>query len=138
MIKFNFNRLLVVLAAALALPLGTASAQMMAPDGSEITGQPVRVDVNGISNTVYFNRGGTARIVGATGQEASGTWSAQNGNLCLTAGSTRECWPYQTAFAANQPVVLTSDCGSVSRFTALSTNRMAAPPVQVQRAGERG
>lgn len=137
MIVLSFKRLIIVLTAALVLPFGLASAQSMVPDGSEIVGQPVRVDVGGVSNTVYFNPGGSARIVGAAGQEVRGTWLAQNGNLCLSAGSDRECWPYQTAFRAGEPIVLTSDCGSASRFTALAVNRPAAP-VQVRRAGERG
>lgn len=138
MIKSMLSRATVALLAATLLPVGMASAQSMMPNGSEIEGQPVRVDVNGVTNTVYLNRGGTARIIGASGQEVAGNWSAQNGNLCLTAGAGRECWAYQSAFQAGQPVALTSDCGSVSQFTALATNRMAAPPVQVRRAGERG
>ena len=136
----RLNRLLTASAAAMLLPMGLASAQMMAPDGSEIVGQPLRVEVNGVTNTVYLNADGSARIVGSANQQVTGSWSAANGNLCLTGGSERECWPYQTAFQQGQPVVLTSDCGSASRFTALATNRRApvTPPVQVQQAGERG
>lgn len=140
MLKITLRRFAIVMAAGLALPTGMASAQMMAPNGSEIVGQPVRVETAGTSNTVYFNRGGTARIVGATGEEANANWAVQGNNLCLSSGSVRECWPYQEAFRQGQPVQLTSDCGATSRFTALSTNAMPvqAPPVQVQRAGERG
>lgn len=135
---FSFKRLAIGAAATLVLPVGIASAQMMAPDGSEIVGQPVRVETGGVANTVYFNRGGTARIIGAAGQEESGNWAVQGGNLCLASGAARECWPYQTSFRSGQPVQLTSNCGATSRFTALSTNAMPAPPVQMQRAGERG
>ena len=52
-------RAATALALIAALP-GVALAQ--AVPGSEIVGQPVTVTTNGISNTVYLDPGGTARI----------------------------------------------------------------------------
>lgn len=131
------KRAAALIVASIILPAGMASAQAVAPDGSEIAGHAVTVETGGTVNTVYFNRGGTARIVGATGQEAAGNWFVQGRNLCLTSGTVRECWPYQTAFRSGQTTQLTSDCGAPSRWTALSTNALP-PPVQVREAGERG
>ena len=56
---------LVRAAGALALMTslpGIAYAQAWVP-GSEIVGQPVTVTTNGVSNTVYLDPGGSARIM---------------------------------------------------------------------------
>jgi hypothetical protein len=111
---------------------GVALAQ--ATPGSEIVGQPVTVTTNGISNTVYLDPGGTARIMTPGGNTVAGTWSAANGQLCLSTGAAQECWPYASPFQAGQPVTLTSSCGSSSTWLASSTN---TPPPSGQR-GERG
>jgi hypothetical protein len=126
------------LVAAAVLPLTGALAQSGAPTGSELAGHSVQVDSAGTVNTVYFDQGGTARIVGTGGQEVAANWAVQNGNICLSASSARECWPYQAAFQAGQPVDLVSDCGAATRWTPVSTAQPAPPPVQTQRAGERG
>ena len=102
--------------------------------GSEITGQSVQVETNGVTNTVYFDPGGAARIQTPAGNTVPGTWAAANGQLCLTTDAAQECWPYAQPFQAGQPLSLTSSCNAASRWTALSTN-MA--PVQAG-AGERG
>ena len=102
--------------------------------GSEITGQSVQVETNGVTNTVYFDPGGAARIQTPAGNTVPGSWAAANGQLCLTTGAAQECWPYAQPFQAGQPLSLTSSCNAASRWTALSTN-MA--PVQAG-AGERG
>lgn len=115
-------------------PLSAAAAQAVWVPGTEITGHAVQVDTNGVMNTVYFDPGGSARIVSASGREVQGNWSVQNQQLCLNAGGTQECWPYTQAFRAGQPVTLTSSCQATSNWTALST---AQPPMQ-QRSGERG
>ena len=120
----------------LAIAPTAALAQSGAPTGSEIVGQSVQVDTAGVVNTVYFDQGGTARIVGAAGQEVAGNWSVQNGTMCLASSAARECWPYQAAFQAGQPVTLVSDCGASSVWTPAATNQPA--PIQPQRAGERG
>lgn len=121
-------------AAALALAPSAASAQM-APNGSEIIGHSVQVQTaSGVTNTVYFQPGGVTRIVAPSGTEVQGTWSVANQALCLGAGTARECFPYQQAFQAGQPVTVTSDCGATSTWTALST----APTSLPTRQGERG
>ena len=117
----------------LVLPT-VAAAQTWVP-GSEIAGQSAQVTTNGVTNTVYFDQGGTARIVSPGGTTVNGTWAATNGQLCLNNGAASECWPYAQPFQAGQPLSLTSSCNAASRWTALSTNM--APPAQVG-AGERG
>jgi len=113
---------------------GAAFAQAGAP-GSEIVGQPIAVTTNGVTNTVYFDPGGSARIMTPGGNTIPGTWTAANGQLCLSNGTAQECWPYASPFQAGQPVTLTSSCGSSSSWLASSTN--PPPPASGQR-GERG
>jgi hypothetical protein len=125
-------RVAVGLTVMAGLP-GVALAQAWTP-GSEIVGQPVSVTTNGITNTVYLDPGGTARIMTPAGNPVAGTWTAANGQLCLSNGTIQECWPYTGPFQAGQPVTLTSSCNSSSTWLASSTN---APPAQGQR-GERG
>jgi len=114
---------------------GVALAQAWVP-GSEIVGQPVTVTTNGVSNTVYLDPGGTARIMTPGGNTVAGTWSAANGQLCLGNGAAQECFPYASPFQAGTPVTLASSCGSSSSWLASSTNAPATP-AQGQR-GERG
>ena len=103
--------------------------------GSEIIGQSIQVETNGVTNTVFFDPGGVARIQTPGGNTVPGTWAASNGQLCLSTGAAQECWPYAQPFQAGQQISLTSSCNSASRWTALGTNQ--APPMQ-QGAGERG
>lgn len=113
-----------------------AAAQTGWVPGTEITGHAVQVQTGGVSNTVYFDPGGNARIVTPSGNEVQGRWSVENQNLCLQTGAaTRECWPYRTAFQAGQAVDLTSSCQVTSRWTPISTQPFA--PMQQSR-GERG
>ena len=122
-------------ATAVALILGVPGmALAQATSGSEIVGQPVTVTTNGVSNTVYLDPGGTARVMTPGGNTVAGTWSAANGQLCLSTGAAQECWPYASPFQAGQPVTLTSSCGSSSTWLPSSTN---TPPATGQR-GERG
>jgi hypothetical protein len=118
--------------ALVSLP-GMAMAQSWEP-GSEIVGQPITVTTNGVSNTVYLDPGGTARIMTPGGNTVAGTWTAANGQLCLANGAAQECFPYASPFQAGTPVTLASSCGSTSSWLASSTN---APPAQGER-GERG
>lgn len=124
---------LVRAAAGLALMTipGIALAQMV--PGSEIVGQPVSVTTNGITNTVYLDPGGTARIMTPGGNTIPGTWSAANGQLCLSSGAAQECWPYASPFQAGQPVTLTSSCGSSSTWLASSTNSPPPPAAKSER-----
>ena len=103
--------------------------------GSEIVGQSIQVETGGVTNTVYFDAGGVARIQTPGGKMVPGSWSAANGQLCLSTGGPQECWPYAQRFQTGQQVTLTSSCNAASRWTALGTNQ--APPVQ-EGAGERG
>jgi hypothetical protein len=118
------------MATMIALP-SVALAQGWTP-GAEILGQPIQVTTNGVTNTIYMDAGGTARIVTPSGNTVPGSWTAANGQLCLSTGAAQECWPYQAAFQPGQPVTLTSSCNSSSSWLASSTN---APPAQ---RGERG
>ena len=111
-----------------------ALAQAWTP-GSEVVGQSVQVTTNGVTNTVYLDAGGSARIVTPGGNTVPGTWTAANGQLCLNNGAAQECWPYASPFQAGQPVTLTSSCNSSSTWLAASTN---APPPPAGQRGERG
>jgi hypothetical protein len=119
-------RVSVGIAAMVGLP-AVALAQGWAP-GSEILGQPIQVTTNGVTNTVYLDAGGTARIVTASGNTVPGSWTAANGQLCLSTGAAQECWPYATPFQAGQPLTLTSSCNSTSSWLASSTNSPAQVP----------
>ena len=120
--------------AVLALP-GTALAQAGWTPGSEIVGQPIQVTTNGVTNTVTLAPGGQAQMVSAGGRAVAGTWTAANGQLCLSNGAAQECWPYAAPFQAGQPVTMTSSCNSASTWLAASTNTPPPPPAQ---RGERG
>ena len=121
----------------------TGSAMLIAPaaadaqwtPGSEIVGQTLQVQKNGVTNTVFLGPGGQAQITSPGGTVLPASWTAANGQLCLNTGAAQECWGYTNAFQAGQPVTLTSNCGTAS-WLANSTN---APPPPAQRpAGERG
>lgn len=124
-----FARAGVGLAAAMALP-GAALAQT----GAEIVGQPLQVTTGGVTNTVYLDPGGSARIVTPNGNTVPATWTAANGQLCLSTGAAQECVPYTSPFQAGQPLTLTSSCGQSSTWLASATN---TPPPPAER-GERG
>lgn len=121
-------------AVLLTAPVASFSQAAWVP-GSEIIGQSVSVETNGITNTVYFDPAGAARIQTPGGRMVPGTWTAANGQLCLTTGAAQECWPYAQPFQAGQQITLTSSCNAASRWTALGTNQSG--PMQ-SREGERG
>jgi len=124
----------IALGLALAAVPALCPAQAWAP-GSEIVGQPIQVTTNGVTNTVTLSPGGQAQILTPSGNPVTGTWTAANGQLCLSNGSAQECWPYTNAFQAGQPVTVTSSCNATSTWLAQATNQ--PPPTQGQR-GERG
>lgn len=126
----NFIR--IAIGTGMLLASSAALAQNWTP-GSEIVGQSVQVETNGVVNTVTFNPDGTANIMTPAGRMVPATWSATGGNLCLNAGGAQECFPYAQAFQAGQPVTATSSCGATSRWLANSTNQPQSRP-----AGERG
>lgn len=123
-------RALAAVATLTAMP-GAAFAQVWTP-GSEVIGQPIQVTTNGVTNTVYLDPGGTARLMTPGGNTVPGSWTAANGQLCLSNGTAQECWPYAGPFQAGAPQTLTSSCNSSSTWLAQSTNQ---PPGQ---RGERG
>jgi hypothetical protein len=93
-------------------------------------------------STVRFCPAERARIISRTGREVQANWFTQDQMMCLQTTGGRECWPYRTAFQANQPISLTSDCGIASRWTALSVQQPMQPTQPMQqpprRSGERG
>mgnify|MGYP000338338691 CR=1 FL=1 len=123
----------LMIATIVAMPTA-ASAQAWVP-GTEIVGQSIVVETNGVANTVYFDAGGAARIVSPSGRVVNASWTSGGHNLCLNTGASAECWPYAQAFQAGQPVTATSSCGATSRWLANATNQ---PPQQPQNLGERG
>ena len=123
--------------AVLAAPVGVAAQPMWTP-GSEITGQTVQVQTNGVMNSITFNAAGTATITTPAGTSVAGTWSAANGQLCLSANGGQECWPYAQPFAAGQQMALTSSCQQVTTFMPAAVNASPPPPPTTQGAGERG
>src|SRR5256885_6771308 len=122
-------------AAVLALAMALPEAAFAQATGAEIVGQPIQVTTNGVTNTVYLDAGGTARIVTPGGNTVPGTWTAANGQLCLSNGTAQECWPYTAPFQAGQSVTLTSSCNSTSTWLAAATN---GPPPPARQRGERG
>ena len=119
----------------LALAAGGLSTVAVAQNwtpGSEIVGQSIQVQTNGVTNTIYFDQGGAARIVSPGGNVVNATWATNGTQLCLNTGAANECWPYTQAFQAGQNVSMTSSCGT-SMWMANATN-----PPRVENAGERG
>lgn len=132
----NFVRL-----AAAGLILGGAfpAAALAQMTGAEIVSQPLSVTTNGVTNVVYLDAGGNARIVTPGGSSVPATWTAANGQLCLSNGTAQECWPYTAQFQPGQAVTLTSSCNSTSTWLASATNGAPPPPPPQQgQKGERG
>lgn len=124
----------VALVGAVAVAPATAVvAQAGWVPGSEIAGQTVQVQTQGVVNTIYFSPDGTAAITTPQGTTVPGNWSAANNQLCLSAAGGQECWPYSQPFQPGQQVALTSNCQQVTTFMAQSTNQPTQQP-----AGERG
>jgi hypothetical protein len=129
-------RAAVGLTAAAALP-AAAFAQVGWTPASEVVGQPIQVTANGTTNTVYLDPGGQLRIMTPGGNTVPGTWTAANGQLCLSVGGPQECVPYAAPFQAGTPETLASSCGASETWLAQNTNQPPAPPTQGEK-GERG
>ncbi len=116
-------------AAFVPLVMASAAAAQWVP-GSEITGQQVQVQTNGVTNIITFEPNGMARISSPSGAKVvDATWTATNGELCLRGAGAFDCYPYRAPFQAGQPVDLLSNCAVRSRWLASS---VTVPP------GERG
>ena len=127
-------RIAIGLMSVAAFP-GVALAQAGWTPGAEVVGQPIMVTTNGVTNTVTLSPGGQAAIASPGGTIVNGTWTAANGQLCLSNGTAQECVPYAGPFQAGTPMTLTSSCGATETWLAQSTNQ--PPPTQGQK-GERG
>ena len=113
----------VVRAAIGLLIAGSASGRRLrAGRRREIVGQPIQVTTNGVTNTIYLDPGGSARMLTPGGNTVPATWQVANGQLCLNNGAAQECWPYSAPFQASQPVTLTSSCNATSTWLAQATN----------------
>lgn len=127
--------------AAIGLAVGMLPAAALAQagwtPGSEIVGQPIQVTTNGTINTVYLDPGGQLRIMTPGGNTVPGTWTAANGQLCISANGAQECVPYAGPFQPGTPQTLTSSCGASETWLAQATNQPPPPPTQGER-GERG
>ena len=126
--------------AMIAVPIGVAAQPMWTP-GSEIAGQTVQVQTNGVMNSIRFNADGSATITTPTGMAVPATWSAANNQLCLSANGGQECWPYSQPFQSGQQMALTSSCQQVTTFMPQATNAPpppTPPPAEQAPAGERG
>ena len=124
------------LIAAVVFAVPAAAFAQWVP-GSEIVGQTLQVQTNGVTNTVHFAPGGVAHITSPSGRVVNASWTANNGQLCLVTGAAQECWPYQAAFQAGQPLTLTSNCNSSSQWLANAVNQPPPPPAPPPQ-GERG
>ena len=129
----NILRAAVAAIAMCAMP-GVAAAQGWAP-GSEVVGQPLQVTTNGVTNMIYLDQGGAARIMTPAGNTVPGNWTAANGQLCLNNGVAQECWPYNAPFQAGQPMTLASSCNATSTWLAQAVNGALPAPSP---GGERG
>ena len=123
-------RIAIGLMSVAAFP-GVALAQAGWTPGTEVVGQPIMVTTNGVTNTVTLSPGGQAAIASPGGTIVNGTWTAANGQLCLSNGTAQECVPYAGPFQAGTPMTLTSSCGATETWLAQSTNQ--PPPTQGQK-----
>jgi len=112
---------LSIAVAALAVPVGAMAQASWVPP-SEVLGQPIQVTTNGITNTLYLDAGGVLRVYTPGGTLVQGTWTAENGQLCLFLGGQQECIPYDSPFNAGEPRTVTSSCNVVQVWVAQATN----------------
>ncbi len=108
------------LAAAASIVLAACvSAPTPAPaDGRELIGQSVRAEMTGGPTTLLrFNADGTV-IGSSTGGEATGRWTAADGQLCMEWPRLgRDCYPYAEPFRRGQPVTLVGTSGATVQVT---------------------
>ena len=63
--------------AAIVAPIGAVAAQAWTP-GSEIVGQTVQVQTNGVMNSITFNADGTATITTPSARTTSATNASES------------------------------------------------------------
>jgi hypothetical protein len=129
----------ILVRAAVGLVAGAmlpAAAMAQLAPAAEVIGQPIQVTTNGVVNTVYLDPGGQLRILTPAGRTVPGSWTAANGQLCISAGGPQECVPYTGPFQAGTPLTLTSSCGASETWLAQAVN--APPPPPAGQRGERG
>jgi hypothetical protein len=118
-----------IASAMVSLAISSTAAAQWVP-GSEITGQQVQVQTNGVTNVITFEPNGVAQISSPSGAKVvPATWTAANGELCLNTSNSSDCYAYTAPFQAGQPVDLLSRCAVRSRWLA---SAVTLPP------GERG
>jgi hypothetical protein len=100
---------------------------------TEILGQPIQATTNGVTNTLYFDPGGTLRILTPAGNTLQGTWQINGSQLCMNLEGQQECVPYDRPFAAGEPRDLRSSCNAATVWVAQAVN--VAPPVSPAERG---
>lgn len=130
----------VVLALATIGVAAPVSAQTTWGVSNEITGQSAQVTTAGVTNTVYFDAGGNARVVTPGGQTVPATWTASAGKFCLLTGAATECWTSQAPIQAQKLTALSSSCGGLSEwvFNGVNAAPVPPPPPVSDVMGERG
>lgn len=106
----------------------------MAQSAAEILGQPIQATTNGVTNTIYFDPGGTLRILTPAGNTIAGTWQINGQQLCMNVGGQQECVPYDRPFAANEPRDLRTSCNAATVWVAQGVN--VAPSVSPAERGQ--
>lgn len=106
----------------------------MAQSANEILGQPIQAVTNGVTNTIYFDPGGTLRILTAGGNAMAGTWQINGAQLCMNLGGQQECVPYDRPFVAGEPRNLVTSCNAATVWTAQGVN--VAPTVSPAERGQ--
>nr|WP_294850417.1 hypothetical protein [uncultured Sphingomonas sp.] len=117
--------LIAAAAIALTAPLGAQTGWV---PGSEIVGQSAQVTTADVTNTVYLDPNGRARIVTPAGRTVPASWTASQQKLCLYSGGASECWPYDAPFQAKKLTALSSSCGGLSEWVMNGVNPQPTPP----------
>lgn len=117
--------LFAMVAIAISAPIAAQSAWV---PGSEIVGQSALVTTAGVTNTVFLDAGGHARVITPAGRSVPASWTASGQKLCLYTGSATECWPYEAPFQAHKLTALSSSCGGLSEWVMNDVNALPAPP----------
>lgn len=94
----------------------------MAQSAGEILGQPIQATTNGVTNTIYFDPGGSLRILTAGGNAMAGTWQMSGAQLCMNLGGQQECVPYDRPFVAGEARNLVTTCNASTVWTAQAVN----------------